>query len=109
MFDTKIKHGQIVSNSNRLAFWLDGKKLHDGTGYSLWSIKTQTYPKVGIYRGEFDGLYTKHTDDPAYMFDSYVYRVQISDSGFDEIKNANEVGARPVVSEADKLVVQEEL
>jgi hypothetical protein len=107
MFDTTIKHGQTVSKDNRIAFWLDGTKVHDGKGYSLWSTKTQTYPKVGIYRGEYDGPYTKHTNDPAYTFDSYVYRVQISDTGFDETKKSDAIGAKPTDSMTGDLLFQE--
>ena len=54
-WDTKMNGGNIVSQNNRLAFWLDGKKIFDDNQYSLWSSKTATYPKFGIYRGEDDG------------------------------------------------------
>ena len=109
MFDTTIKHGQTVSKNNRLAFWLDGTKVHDRKGYSLWSTKTQTYPKVGIYRGEYDGPYTEHADDPAYTFDSYVYGVQNSDSAFDEAKKSDTIEANPTNSVTGDLLFQEEL
>jgi hypothetical protein len=109
MFDTTIKHGQTVSENNRLALWLDDRKVHDGRGYSLWSAKTQTYPKVGIYRGEYDGPYTEHADDPVYTFDSYVYGVQISDSGFDEAKKSDATEAKPTDSMTGDLLFHEEL
>ena len=44
-----------VSQDNRLAFWLDGRKEFDQSEYSLWSTATATYPKFGLYRGEDDG------------------------------------------------------
>lgn len=54
-WDTKMNGGNTVSQNNRLAFWLDGNKVFDGSRYSLWSSKTATYPKFGLYRGEDDG------------------------------------------------------
>jgi hypothetical protein len=109
MFDTTIKHGQTVSNNNRLTLWLDGTKAHDGKGYSLWSTKTPTYPKVGIYRGEYDGPYTEHADDPAYTFDSYVYGVRISNSGFDEAEKSDAIEAKSTDGMTGGLLFHEEL
>ena len=54
-WDTKMNGGSTVSQKNRIAFWLDGKQVHDEASYSTWSSKTATYPKFGLYRGEDDG------------------------------------------------------
>ena len=106
-FDTKMNGGDVVSQGNRLAWWLDGKKIFDQAEYSLWSTKTGTHPKFGIYRGEAAVSVPTSTlpgahiltpssgegadDEAAYTFDSYVYRVQVSDAGFDEIGDSSGV------------------
>ncbi|KAI9693529.1 MAG: hypothetical protein M1820_009181 [Bogoriella megaspora] len=86
-FDTKMNDAEgPVSQNNRLAFWLDGGKEWDRYEYSLWSTATQTYPKFGLYRGEDDGLYN-NGNSKQYVFNSYMYGVQISDTGLHEIAN----------------------
>lgn len=85
--------GSIVSQNNRIAFWLDGKKIFDGDKYSTWSTKTLTYPKFGEYRGEYEGTNDLSETDPKYVYDSYLYRAQISNKGFDEIAKSAGVPA----------------
>ena len=69
------------------------------SGLDLWT--GATYPKFGIYRGEQgdhdDGQNTGNT------FDSYIYRVQLSDASLDEVSGASGLtkGAKKVPAAAN--------
>lgn len=63
--------------------WLDGKSVLNTGGLQLWT--RETYPKVGIHRGEKGD----HDDGSTNVFDSWVYRVQISDASLDEVSAAS--------------------
>ena len=84
--DTKMNGGGPVSKNNRIAWWVNGKKVHDAAEYSTWSSKTKTYPKFGLYRGENDG---GSGGGSRYTYDSFVYRVQISDKSLKEISDSS--------------------
>ncbi|KAH7100187.1 hypothetical protein BKA62DRAFT_658721 [Auriculariales sp. MPI-PUGE-AT-0066] len=64
-----------------LEFWLDGTRQLKRNDLCLWT--GSTYPKWGIYRGEA----SPGSKDPAswHTFNSYVYRVQVSDSSKAEV------------------------
>lgn len=67
--------------NGKLEFWLDGQKRLSRSGLCLWTGKT--YPKWGIYRGEASA--GSSDPDAWHTFNSYVYRVQFSDSSKAEV------------------------
>ncbi|KAL9102999.1 MAG: hypothetical protein Q9163_001919 [Psora crenata] len=72
------------SNNNKLQMWLDGESVLESDGLDLWT--GYTYPKFGIYRGE-EG---DHDNGPhSNVFDSWIYKVQISDKSLDEIAESS--------------------
>jgi hypothetical protein len=71
--------------NNCLHLWLDGQQKFNATGLNLWT--GNTYPKFGIYRGE-KAAKGDNSLDEEHVFDSFVYRVQVSDASLDEIKEA---------------------
>ncbi|KAI9675535.1 MAG: hypothetical protein M1829_003339 [Trizodia sp. TS-e1964] len=70
---------------NRLRLWLDGAKKLDKSGLNLWT--GQTYTKFGIYRGELAA--GQKANPEQHVFDSYVYRVQVSDKALAEVMDAS--------------------
>lgn len=64
---------------------LDGKSVFQKSGLDLWT--GYTYPKFGIYRGE-QGDHDSDNDG-GNTYDSYIYRVQLSDASLDEVKAAS--------------------
>ncbi|KAI9893826.1 MAG: hypothetical protein M1814_005379 [Vezdaea aestivalis] len=83
-FDTTIAPDAVVSGNNALRFWLDGRLVLNKSGLSLWSSKTPTYPKFGIYRGECDD-HCAGDEVAEHTFDSWVYRVQIAEGDIAEV------------------------
>ncbi|KZV94901.1 hypothetical protein EXIGLDRAFT_834727 [Exidia glandulosa HHB12029] len=76
--------------SGWLEFYLDGKKQTFDNGKdrleNVYLLTGRTYPKIGIYRGE--AAQGDESNAADHTFNSYVYRVQISDSSLDEIAEA---------------------
>lgn len=65
--------------------------MFEKEGLNLWT--GDTFPKFGLYRGEkgdHEGGGYGNT------LDGYVYRVQISDEGFDEIGDSSGLGGNAV-------------
>lgn len=97
VFDTFMNcENCVISQDNNISFWLDGAQVDVSTdvNLSLWSTKTKTYPKFGIYRGEYDGPYDSNTHDPQYIFDNYIYRVQISNTSLEEIQASSGIRSK---------------
>lgn len=74
----------MASRNNKLQMWLDGASVHEQSGLSLWT--GDVYPKFGIYRGELGDHDTKGESN---AFDSWVYRVQLSDASLVEVSGAS--------------------
>ncbi|KAL6717805.1 hypothetical protein ACLMJK_003890 [Lecanora helva] len=70
----------MAGGNNNVHLWLDGKSVFQKSGLHLWT--GNVYPKWGIYRGE-QGEHD--TPGDSNVFDSLVYRVQLSDESMDEI------------------------
>lgn len=66
--------------NNKLQLWLDGMAVMEQSGLSLWT--GDVYPKWGIYRGEKGD---HDTAGESNVFDSWVYRVQLSDADLTEV------------------------
>ncbi|GAB7348210.1 hypothetical protein MBLNU459_g6211t2 [Dothideomycetes sp. NU459] len=91
-FDTYMHDPEDTDSANNtLAFWLDGKKIIETSGLDLWSSETRTYPRFGLYRGEYEGPSDQNADGSRHVFDSYMYKVQISNSSLDEILGSSGV------------------
>lgn len=76
--------------SGWLEFYLDGVKQTFDNGQdrlkNVYLFTGRTFPKLGIYRGEAARGNERNRQD--HTFNSYVYRVQISDRSLDEIAEA---------------------
>ncbi|KAL9124822.1 MAG: hypothetical protein Q9217_005889, partial [Psora testacea] len=91
VFSTNETHNIALSwdtikakSGNKLQMWLDGKSVLESDGLDLWT--GETYPKFGIYRGERGD----HDDgDDSNIFDSWIYKVQISDEGMHEVEESS--------------------
>ncbi|KAK4692449.1 hypothetical protein P7C71_g4759, partial [Lecanoromycetidae sp. Uapishka_2] len=78
----------LPGGNNNVQLWLDGQKVFEKGGLSLWS--GDVYPKFGIYRGEKGD---HDTPGESNVFDLWVYKVQISDASLDEVSGASGLGA----------------
>ncbi|KZV85906.1 hypothetical protein EXIGLDRAFT_725416 [Exidia glandulosa HHB12029] len=67
--------------NGKLELWLDGKKEFSRSNLCTWT--GDTYPKWGMYRGE--AAAGDDSDPAGHTFNSYVYRVQFSDSSKAEV------------------------
>ncbi|EJD54660.1 hypothetical protein AURDEDRAFT_179764 [Auricularia subglabra TFB-10046 SS5] len=80
--------------SGWLEFYLDGVKQTFDNGQdrlkNVYLFTGRTFPKLGIYRGEAAVGNERNTKD--HVFNSFVYRVQISDRSLDEIAEAGGIG-----------------
>ncbi|MCJ1452529.1 hypothetical protein MMC28_002872 [Mycoblastus sanguinarius] len=73
--------------NNKLQMWLDGTQVLAKEGLNLWT--GDTYPKWGIYRGEEGDHDTQGQNN---IFDSWIYKVQLSDASLDEVANSSGLG-----------------
>ena len=79
----------MSGGNNKLELWLDGTKVLEKGGLTLWT--GDTYTKFGIYRGEKG---SHDTEGESNVFDSYVYGVQGSDSSLAEVAKYRGLGSK---------------
>lgn len=79
-----------TSSSGALQLWLDGESVFTTSGLDLWT--GDTYAKVGIYGGE-QGAHGSTSEERS-VFDSWIYRVQLSDASLDEVAASSGFGPK---------------
>ncbi|KAF6223694.1 hypothetical protein HO133_000537 [Letharia lupina] len=93
-FSTNTTHNVALAwdtmsgGNSKLEMWLDGTKVLEKDGLTLWTGKC--YTKYGIYGGE------QGDHDPeghSNVFDSYVYGVQVSDASLAEVAEYSGLGS----------------
>ncbi len=77
----------MSGGNNKLEVWLDGTKVLEKDGLTLWT--GDCYTKYGIYRGEKGD---HDTEGQSNVFDSYVYGVQVSDASLAEVAEYSGLG-----------------
>ncbi|KAI5778633.1 hypothetical protein EDC01DRAFT_340133 [Geopyxis carbonaria] len=84
--------GLVINTSNSgsgyLELWIDGVQMDFDNGEKrlsdVYLFTGPTSPKFGMYRAELNGS----GDESSHRFDSWVYRVMISDKSLDEVAEA---------------------